>query len=345
MKTERKGATRPLRAKFACVVALAFGLAAATAAASGGPGAHAPIGVMGDHTHEAGEVMVSYRYMRMGMNGLRDNDEGISRSKVLQDFPVTPTKMDMEMHMVGAMYAPIDRLTLMLMIPYVILEMDHKTRMGTRFTTRSQGVGDVSLTALVDLWERHGHAIHANLGLSFPSGSITERDRTPLSPTQNVRLPYPMQIGSGTYDFLPGLTYRGHADALNWGAQARGEVRLNENHAGYRQGNAYLITSWAGYDFARWLGVSLRVEWSQQLNVRGREDSTNVNPNVVPTADPGRRAFQRLDVLAGLNFMLPEKMLGGVRFAVEAGLPAYQRLDGPGLETDWMLTVGAQYAF
>ena len=31
------------------------------------PDDHAPIGVMGDHTHDAGEIMLSYRYMFMPM--------------------------------------------------------------------------------------------------------------------------------------------------------------------------------------------------------------------------------------------------------------------------------------
>ena len=33
------------------------------------PDAHAPISVMGDHTHGEGEWMLSYRYMTMDMEG------------------------------------------------------------------------------------------------------------------------------------------------------------------------------------------------------------------------------------------------------------------------------------
>ncbi|GAF93076.1 unnamed protein product, partial [marine sediment metagenome] len=55
---------------------------------------HAPIGVMGDHTHDAGEWMVSYRYMRMRMDGNRDNDDRVSATSVLRDYPVAPTRMD-----------------------------------------------------------------------------------------------------------------------------------------------------------------------------------------------------------------------------------------------------------
>ena len=56
---------------------------AASASADMDPATHAPIGVMGDHTHEQGEVMLSYRYMRMGMNGSRDRDERISSRAVV----------------------------------------------------------------------------------------------------------------------------------------------------------------------------------------------------------------------------------------------------------------------
>ena len=84
---------------------------------------------------------------------------------------------------------------------------------------------------LVRLIDKHDHHLHAQIGLSFPSGSLTEQDKTPASGGTTVRLPYPMQIGSGTYDFLPGLTYTGSRSAYSWGAQARGEIRMNENHA------------------------------------------------------------------------------------------------------------------
>ena len=44
------------------------------------PDAHAPIGIMGDHIHKKGEVMFSYRYMRMEMSDLQDGTHDISRA-------------------------------------------------------------------------------------------------------------------------------------------------------------------------------------------------------------------------------------------------------------------------
>ncbi len=123
-----------------------WGLIANPAVAGSAPTDHGPIGVMGDYTRDAGEGMLSYRSMRMGMNGSRDEDERISGRRVPADHAVTPTKMVMEMHRFRAMYAPIDRLTIMLMLPFVSLEMEYRNRMGVAFTTRGEGIGDVRAT-------------------------------------------------------------------------------------------------------------------------------------------------------------------------------------------------------
>jgi hypothetical protein len=342
-RSEKRAAAVLLRS--AMLVCLLLSSLAPVAVAGSQASGHAPIGVMGDHTHQRGETMLSYRYMRMYMSGLRDGDERISRSKVLQDFLVTPTSMDMEMHMFGVMHSPVEKLTVMLMVPFVRLEMDHLTRMGGTFTTRSDGLGDVSATALIALLSQSHHKVHAHLGIGFPTGSITEQDKLPTSGGTTVRLPYPMQLGSGSYEFLPGLTYAGHSDIWSWGAQGRGQIRLNENHAGYRLGNEYALTAWGAIDAAEWVSLSLRAEWRQNLNISGREESSSVNPAIVPTADPGRQAAASLGLLGGVNFALPGGLLSGVRLALEVGVPVYQHLDGPALETDWTTTAGVQYAF
>ena len=64
---------------------------------------------------------------------------------------------------------------------------------------------------------------------------------------------------------------------------------------------------------------------------------------MVPTADPNLRGGTRVDVLVGVNFVPPA--LNSLRLAVEAGVPVYQKLDGPQLETDLVFTLGAQYTF
>lgn len=193
-------------------------LAPATVLADGGmnrPDGHAPIGVMGDHVHRSGGWMLSYRYMRMEMDGNRDGSGRVSADTVLDDFMVTPTRMTMDMHMLGLMYAPGERLTLMALLPHKRLVMDHRTRLGGSFTTVSESIGDLALTALVRAWTGTDSELVLGAGLGAPTGSITERDTTPAGPNQ--KLPYPMQLGSGTWDLRPSLTWTQRLPGGSWG--------------------------------------------------------------------------------------------------------------------------------
>lgn len=305
------------------------------------PDGHAPLGVMGEHTHSKGEFMFSYRYMLMNMKGNRDGTNSISDSQVLDQFMVTPTEMTMQMHMFGAMYAPSDNLTLMTMVPYVLKSMDHLTRSGVRFTTKSEGLGDIKTSALYKVFDNSNQRIHLNLGMSLPTGSIEERDNTPAG--SNQILPYPMQIGSGTFDLLPGITYLGQSKNNSWGAQAMGTIRLGENSNGYSLGNQLQLTGWVARNWSEWVSTSLRLKGRTWENIDGADP--RLNPNMIPTADPDRRGGTQIDIGFGLNLYAPNGNLKGSRLAIEFELPLYRSLDGPQLETDWQLTVGLQSVF
>ena len=55
------------------------------------PDSHASIGVMGDHGHKTGEVMLSYRFMAMDMRGLQSGTTTVETAEVLKDFMMAPT--------------------------------------------------------------------------------------------------------------------------------------------------------------------------------------------------------------------------------------------------------------
>ena len=78
----------------------------------------APIGVMGEHEHKAGEMMLAYRFMTMNMQGLQSGTDAVETVDVLKDFMMTSTTMDMRMHMFGVMFAPHDKITFMGMTSY-----------------------------------------------------------------------------------------------------------------------------------------------------------------------------------------------------------------------------------
>ena len=80
---------------------------------------YAPTGIMGDHLHPKGGLMVSVRYMYMYMEGNRQGSDRIADEEVYDSYMVVPQEMKMDMAMLGVMYAPSDKLTLMLMQNFI----------------------------------------------------------------------------------------------------------------------------------------------------------------------------------------------------------------------------------
>jgi len=314
---------------------------------SGRPDGHAPIGVMGDHTHGQGEFMLSYRYMYMNMEDMRNETDRLSQQTVLDDYFVTPLRMPMNMHMFGAMYAFSDRLTLMAMVNILDVSMDHVTRTGGMFTTSSGGIGDTRISGLLKLMDSRRQIIHLNLGVSIPTGSIDEMDVTPASAPNEAQLPYPMQIGSGTFDFMPGITYLAQGKTLSFGAQALATFRLGENDRSYALGNQLNLTTWGAVKLSRWFSTSLRFIGSMTGEISGADPTFNgpVNMNMVPTVFPENFGGTVISTGLGLNFLIPEGPLKDIRVGAEIALPVYRSLNGPQLETDETITIGLQYAF
>jgi hypothetical protein len=219
--------------------------------------------------------------------------------------------------------------------------MDHLTAMAGTFTTRSDGLGDVKLAALWNVWEGNGQRIHLHAGLSAPTGSIDEKDVTPASMGAEVQLSYPMQLGSGTWDLLPGITYLGQTERWSWGAQAVGTIRTDENDRDYRLGSRIDASAWAARRLGREWSASLRLVGARWADIHGADSA--LNPAMVPTADPKLRGGKRVDLAFGLNFT-PGRKLAGNRVGFELQKPVWQELNGPQLETDTVLTFGWQYS-
>lgn len=309
--------------------------------------------------------MFSYRYMRMDMDGNQQGTDDISPTTIATTIPnrfaampgqpptlrVVPTDMIMEMHMFGAMYAPNDRVTLMAMLPWIRKSMNHLTFQGPSgpnirggFNTESEGLGDLKTTALVGLWDSGNASLHANIGVSLPTGSITETDSilTPMGGRPTVRMPYAMQLGSGTVDLLPGITYKTRSGNTAYGGQLAGVVRLGDNDEGYSLGDEVKATAWASYQPQPSVAFSSRIEAKSAGRIDGI-DPLIMGP--VQTADPRNYGGETVSVYAGVNFIAQNGALRGHRLALEAGMPVHQDLNGVQLETDWTLTAGWQYAF
>jgi hypothetical protein len=236
------------------------------------------------------------------------------------------------------------------MVPVINNKMDHSMQMmggmgmmpmRSTFTTETDGLGDIKVGGLYRLQETSNSTLILNLSLSLPTGSIDEKDVTGMSMGDKVILPYSMQVGSGTYDLRPGVTYNNHQPTYSWGAQTIATLHLAENDNDYSLGDRIMMTAWYARPFAKSFSWSVRGAYEYWDDIDG--ESSKLSPmmkNMVPTADPDLRGGQRVDIAAGVNLIIPGSATN--RLAVEFIRSVYQDLNGPQLETDYSVVLGWQ---
>ena len=303
------------------------------------PDGHAPISVMGDHLHKKGEFMLSYRFMQMKMEGNLSSSESISNVDIYQNYMVAPQAMHMKMHMLGFMFAPSNKLTLLLMVNYLNNDMDLITKMGVDFTTKSSGLSDLKLGGLLKLWNKNKQTLHANFGLSLPTGNIDQRDDTPMA--ANSPLAYPMQLGSGTVGPFLGGTYLDQGNKSSWGIQSVFDFKLGENAEGYTRGNRFNFISWYSLKLTKNISISSSLSYSKITKIKGKDP--DLNPMMMPlfnTLNSGRTQF---DLGLGTNLYFPK--LKGIRFSAEVKKPLSQSVSGIQMKNKLCAVFGVQYAF
>jgi hypothetical protein len=195
---------------------------------------------------------------------------------------------------------------------------EHADHVGKMHDHETGGIGDTGLYALATLFDNSRHHLHAALGVSAPSGDSGLRVTLHANPRNQQQgfVHYGMQLGSGTWDFKPSLTYLGKAGDWNWGAQVAGTKRLeSRNSSGYALGDLFEGSVWGGYDFTHWLSGTVRMAYSWQGAIQGRylrsqhrdyqlADCTKIAtyPDTIDdNGNPGPAVFHQADYNACLN--------------------------------------------
>ena len=302
------------------------------------PDGHGPISVMGDHMHKMGEWMVSYRYMTMDMKGLNKGSNSVAPTMAATGFmpAMLPKTMTMDMHMLGTMHAISDKWTLMGMINY----LDNEMSMQNGMAMESNGWGDVKLGGLYELASMNdGRRTHLNLGVSLPTGSIDEK-------SASNTLGYGMQLGSGTWDFTPAITFLGQTDDYSWGAQFGGVLRIGENDQDYSLGNRLEASLWGARKLTDSISASAKLDYSSQSEVDGEHKGIPAMRKAMsPLNHPDHQGRDLATLGLGLNYYFQAGEIQGHRIAAEWETPISQNVNGVQLELDSIWTLGWQYAW
>jgi hypothetical protein len=325
------------------------------------PDSHAPAGVMYDHMHKAGEFMVGYRFMYSRQSGdtLRGTNSVSDLDLAAAGYEMKASSMNMYMNMLDIMYAPTDWLTLMVMPQWVSMDMTmqglpmppgdgdehghgmdmggHGKHMGSH-SHATDGIGDTLLSGLVRLYEDQINHAHVGITFSAPTGSVTQKG------ADGRYTHYMMQLGSGTWDFVPSLTYTGHGDRWSWGGQLLGVVRLeSENEAGFRFGNVFQATGWGSYRLLDWMSGSLRMLYLRQADIEGHYNGPHNHSS--PPDLQANYGGDFLDIGFGINTVVLEGPLRGNRLSIEWLQPVYTDVNGYQLDRVGTLFANWSLAF
>ena len=316
-----------------------------TCCASKAPDGVAPVGVMSDHIHHKKGLMFSYRLMHMNMSGNLSGTNEIANPDVFSNYMMAPDEMFMQMHMFGAMYGLSDRVTLMAMMNVNRNEMSMNMMNGTEHTHNSSGIGDLKLSSILSVWKNNRHSFNANLGISIPTGNIGITEMVHMMHNGHEHMvesvmPYPMRLGSGTFDAMVGVTYLAKWNKISFGAQTSNTIRTGENDRGYRLGNNYAINTWGAYRVNSWMSVSLRGEGVKVGSIEGKDDEL-----MAMMSPPNNAANSGQDLIrahAGVNLYFAD-FWKGLHIGTEFGVPVYQNVEGVQMKQQNVFTVGVRF--
>lgn len=291
-------------------------------------------------------------YIDVEFDGYRDGTKDLSINDVLfsgplleartdKNFPVVPTIIRQKVTQFKGAYDISDQFSVSLSIPYIRQETDHVSSVPgfDEFLIVSEGLGDIE--SGVSWFKRfnQNNSLLINLGLSLPTGSINEKGRTPRNANMDTQLPYTMQLGSGTFDLKPSIIYTGKTGDWSYGGNLSLTLRTGENSRDYRLGNVYQGDIWTRYHLADWIQPSLRINAIAWETISGQDDEITVPvpgfPYPAAVTNPNYFGGEKLLAQFGLRLRDPNCWLQNSFLEVEAGIPIYERLNGPQPSENW----------
>lgn len=299
-----------------------------------------------EHPHSAGTVMLEYKFMRMYMNGLMKGTEEVSTEDAkASGYERIPESMTMDMNMLMPMYNISKELSLMAMMTYVSNTMDMQMKMAGMnmyhdHEMSTSGLGDTELSIS---YKNANLGLAGTLAVSVPTGSTSE---TVTMNSTEMPAPYAMQLGSGTYDITPILTYLGAYYETRYGAQLSYTYRLDKNDEGYTLGNQAKAMAWVRRP-AGPVVVDAKVTYKRWGDVEGSQKgvmpgATTLSNTEMTSVTHIASNYGGTAVNANIGVTAP---VGMTNIGLELGLPVYQDLNGIQMKQSWNTSLSLSVMF
>ena len=327
------------------------------------PISHSPIGIMGDHNHKEGEIMISLRHSSMSMKGILQNGEVINNLDILnlpnpyssmlnapKKLSVIPIEMNMKMIMLGGMFAYSDKLTLMSMLIFKDIEMVSESYRGMMnrdylgsFKISNDALSSLSIIGLFSLvnTEQKYSNILVGINESFGDNDRQGKVLTPMNTQMNMLMPYAMQISDKSTNLNLGYTQKIFFSNYSVGYQLKTSVNLNKHEWAY--GDKYEANFWIQKQSNNNLSWSLRFHHLKEESINGRNLKISAP---VQTANPLNYGGNISSIGIGLNsiFNLSDGDHAD-RLALEVIYPISQNKKGLQMKSKEKIIFGYQKSF
>jgi len=306
---------------------------------AGRPDSEAPIGVYGAKTLDAGALELTYRYSQMNSRGVWYLQDSLPLATTLQLYTVAPLTLSNITHSVTGSFGLSERLTLTGTARFSLIEREQITNGGVLYITGVEGLGDLSASAIYEVYRQGPYRMNLSAGAVIPVGKARTYADTPFGTSQ--ALPYDQRPGGGAFAITPGASALVQNETASLGAQFRGRIHIGEGTADFTPGDLYQADGWGAYQINDVFSVSAGLRWQ----IWGRMEGAD--PLLSPTQDPGSDPVtgmaggERLDMPFGLNMMMPAgSVLAGHRIGAEATYALHHEYEGVQFGMDWGINLG-----
>ncbi len=282
-----------------------------------------------------------YAYRSLSVGGYKSGSQSISfddvlfspgESRTLQNYPVVPTFIDQEVHAFSAKYACSNKFSVSLIVPIIEQSTDHISIVPgfDQFILSTKGLGDIALDSSYH-WTDKKTSTRSSLGLRLPTGSINELGDTPRNGAGTLeRLPYTMQLGSGTYDISFAIN-RAHdiSGGYSVGGGFATTIRTGINDNGYRLGDTASANLWFENNSHFRFQPIARIGFRHNAQISGADTSLLVpGPFQFPASITDPDNFGGEKITASFAIQSCAVQTCDHYLTAEFGRPLYQDLNG-----------------
>lgn len=299
-----------------------------------------------------------YTYNKLDVGGYKTGTRNLTFDEVLfspgetrtnQNYPVVPTFICQEVHAFSASYKLKRNLSVNVVVPYIAQASDHISSVPgfPEFTLKSKGIGDVGISAALAKPVDHSSSFHFQAGIRIPTGSIDKTGDTPRNGVGTLeRLPYTMQIGSGTLDLNGAAAYTKRYDSFQLTAQAGTTIRTGKNDNDYRLGNNYSLSGTLQHKTNHWFQPGVNLNLRHIETIKGRDESLLVPvafPFPASITDPDNYGGTKAHIAAVVD-MCPNPDCS-IKISGEYAEPIHQDLNGVQPKDDYYFSLSASAKF